>query len=245
MLNSDDRYLKGFRRIVVMLHRVQKILAQAGVASRRKCEDLIADGRVLVNGKTIKLGDKADPDKDKIIVNGRPIELEKKVYIMLNKPKGFVTTVSEQFSMKTVMDLVKVPERVFPVGRLDKYTEGLLLFTNDGDLANKLTHPRYEVLKEYYVWLDKILSEKAMEQLQAGIVIDERKVKLFHLEAAGNKVMVRIHEGRRHIVKRLFEQLGFFVKRLVRTKVGSLELGDLKPGKWRYLTDVELRVLRR
>lgn len=231
--------------LVEMLQRVQKILAQAGIASRRKCEELISGGRVSVNGKTIKLGDKADPDKDKIVVSGRPVKLEKKVYIMLNKPKGFVTTVSEEFGMKTVMDLVKVPERVFPVGRLDKYTEGLLLFTNDGDLANKLTHPRYEVLKEYYVWLDKPLSEKAMDLLQAGIVIDERKVKLFHVEIAGNKVMVRIHEGRKHIVKRLFEQLGFFVKRLVRTKVGSLELGDLKPGKWRYLTDVELRVLRR
>ncbi len=228
-----------------MLQRVQKVLAQAGIASRRKCEDLISRGRVSVNGKTIKLGDKADPDKDKIVVNGRLVKLEKKVYIMLNKPKGFVTTVSEEFSMKTVMDLVKVSERVFPVGRLDRYTEGLLLLTNDGDLANRLTHPRFEVLKEYYVWLDKPLSEKAMDLLQSGIVIDERKVRLSHLEVAGSKVMVRIHEGRKHIVKRLFEQLGFVVKRLIRTKVASLELGDLKPGKWRFLTDVELRVLRR
>ncbi len=228
-----------------MLQRVQKVLAQAGIASRRKCEDLISRGRVSVNGKTIKLGDKADSDKDKIVVNGRLVKLEKKVYIMLNKPKGFVTTVSEEFSMKTVMDLVKVSERVFPVGRLDRYTEGLLLLTNDGDLANRLTHPRFEVLKEYYVWLDKPLSEKAMDLLQSGIVIDERKVKLSHLEVAGSKVMVRIHEGRKHIVKRLFEQLGFVVKRLIRTKVASLELGDLKPGKWRFLTDVELRVLRR
>ncbi|VVB80886.1 RNA pseudouridylate synthase [uncultured archaeon] len=128
-----------------MLQRIQKILAQAGIASRRKSEELIAKNRVSVNGKPVKLGDKADPDKDKIVVNGRPIKLEKKVYIMLNKPKGFVTTVSEEYCMKTVMDLVDVPERVFPVGRLDKNTEGLLLLTNDGDFANKLTHPSYEV----------------------------------------------------------------------------------------------------
>ncbi|MCX6708071.1 MAG: pseudouridine synthase [Candidatus Woesearchaeota archaeon] len=226
-----------------MLYRVQKILAQAGVASRRKCEDLIANGRVLVNKKVIKLGDKADPDKDKIIVNGRAIVLEKKVYIMLNKPKDYVTTVSEEYCMKTVMDLVKVPERVFPVGRLDKNTEGLLLFTNDGDLANKLTHPRYEVEKEYFVLLDRVLSERKMEELKGGIVIDDKKVNLSGIDVSGNKVILKIREGRKHVVRRLFEQLGFFVKRLVRTRVASLELGDLRPGKWRFLTEIELRRL--
>jgi len=226
-----------------MLYRVQKILAQAGVASRRKCEDLIANGRVLVNKKVIKLGDKADPDKDKIIVNGRAIVLEKKVYIMLNKPKDYVTTVSEEYCMKTVMDLVKVPERVFPVGRLDKNTEGLLLFTNDGDLANKLTHPRYEVEKEYFVLLDRVLSERKMEELKGGIVIDDKKVNLSGIDVSGNKVILKIREGRKHVVRRLFEQLGFFVKRLVRTRVACLELGDLRPGKWRFLTEIELRRL--
>jgi len=223
-----------------MLQRVQKILAQSGFASRRKCEELISNGRVSVNGKTIKLGDKADPDKDKIAISGRLVKLEKKVYIMLNKPRGFVTTVSEEFGMRTVMDLVKVPQRVFPVGRLDKHTEGLLLLTNDGDFANRLTHPRFEVLKEYLVVVDKPLSEKVMERLQEGVVVDDKKVKLSHAEVSGNRVVLQIHEGRKHIVRRLFEQLGFVVKRLVRTKVSSLGLGDLKPGKWRFLTDIEL-----
>lgn len=222
------------------MERVQKILAQAGVASRRKCEEFIAKGRVSVNGKVIKLGDKANPDKDKIVVNGRLIKLEKKVYIMLNKPKNFVTTVSEQFGMKTVLDLVRVPERVFPVGRLDKNTEGLLLLTNDGDFTNKLTHPRYKVLKEYFVVLDKPLSEKVMEQLQEGVVIDDKKVDFSRLDFAGREVFLRIHEGRKHIVRRLFEKLGFHVSRLVRTRVGSLDLGELKPGKWRFLSPSEL-----
>ncbi|MBW2970026.1 rRNA pseudouridine synthase [Candidatus Woesearchaeota archaeon] len=221
------------------MERVQKILAQAGVASRRKCEELIAKGRVSVNGKIVKLGDKAS-EKDKILVNGKPVVLEKKVYVMLNKPKGVVTTVSEGFGMKTVLDLVKVPERVFPVGRLDKNTEGLLLLTNDGDLANKLTHPRYEVQKEYFVVLNKPLSEKVMLKLQEGVVIDGRKVDFSRLDFAGREVFLRIHEGRKHIVRRLFELLGFRVLRLVRTRVGSLDLGDLKPGKWRFLTPSEL-----
>lgn len=226
-----------------MQQRIQKILAQAGIASRRKAEELISKGRVLVNGIVAKLGQKADPDKDKIVVNGRPVVLEKKVYIMLNKPKGFVATVSEAHGMKTVLDIVKVPQRVFPVGRLDKNTEGLLLLTNDGDFANRLTHPRYEVVKEYFAILDKPLSEQAMEKLAAGVTIDDRKVKLSRLDVAGREVVLRIHEGRKHIVRLLFEKLGFFVVRLVRTRIGKLELGDLKSGKWRMLTLSEVKAL--
>src|SRR5574341_369368 len=219
-----------------MLERIQKILAQAGIASRRKCEELISKGRVLVNGKVAKLGEKADAGKDRIVVNGRPVVLEKKVYIMLNKPQGYVTTVSEQHKMKTVMDLVKVSERVFPVGRLDKYTEGLLLLTNDGELANKLTHPRYEVEKEYFVVVDKPISDKHMEQLQ-NVVIDGRKVQIRGIDVWAAKAMIRLHEGRKHIVRRLFEKVGLNVVRLSRTRVGRLEIGSLQPGKWRYLTD--------
>ena len=225
-----------------MEQRVQKILAQAGVASRRKCEELIARGRVTVNGKVAVLGEKAS-EKDRILVNGRPIVLEKKVYIMLHKPKGFVTTVSEQHGMRTVMDLVKVSERVFPVGRLDKHTEGLLLLTNDGEFANKLTHPRYEVAKEYFVLLDKELSEESMEKLGAGVAIDERKVKISRIDVAGREVVVQLHEGRKHVVRRLFEKLGYVVMRLVRMKIGKLPLGSLKPGKWRCLTSADLKLL--
>ena len=226
-----------------MEQRIQKILAQAGIASRRKAENFIVNGRVRVNGKVAVIGQKADPEKDKIVVNGRPVSVEKKVYIMLNKPKWFVTTVSEHHGMKTVMDLVRVPERVFPVGRLDKHTEGLLLLTNDGDFANKLTHPKFEVLKEYFAVLDRSLSEEAMERLERGVVIDDRKVRLLGLDVAGKEVVVRIHEGRKHIVRLLFEKLGRTVEKLVRTRIGSIELGNLKPGKWRVLTPAELRRL--
>src|SRR5574342_260828 len=161
-----------------MQERIQKILAQAGIASRRKCEELIEKGRVSVNGKVAKIGEKADAEKDKISVSGKPIEVQKKVYIMLNKPKGYITTVSEKHDMKTVMQLVKVPQRIFPVGRLDRDTEGLLLLTNDGELANKLTHPRYEVEKEYFVVVDKPISERHMEKLQKGVIIDGRRVQI-------------------------------------------------------------------
>lgn len=226
-----------------MLERVQKILAQAGIASRRKCEQYISEGRVKVNGKVIKLGDKADASIDKIEVSGTVISIEKKVYIMLNKPKGFVTTVSEQHDMRTVMDLIKVKERVFPVGRLDKDTEGLLLFTNDGDFTNRLTHPSFQVQKEYFVVLNKPLSEGAMEELGKGIVIDGRRVRLSSLETADCEVFLSIHEGRKHIVRLLFEKLGLVVKRLVRIRVGRLELGKLQVGKWRFLTDQEVGLL--
>lgn len=227
-----------------MQERVQKILAQAGIASRRKCEELIKKGKVLVNGKIAELGEKADAEKDKIVVNGKQIELEKKVYIMLNKPKGYITTVSEKHDMQTVMSLIKVPQRIFPVGRLDKDTEGLLLFTNDGDLANKLTHPKYEIEKEYFVVVDKPISDKHMEQLQKGVVIDGRRVQIRGIHIWAAKAMIKIHEGRKHIVRLLFEKVGLMVVRLSRTKVGKLEIGNLQPGKWRHLSDAELRRLR-
>ncbi|MEM3154660.1 MAG: pseudouridine synthase [Candidatus Woesearchaeota archaeon] len=226
-----------------MQERIQKIIAQAGIASRRRAEELISKGRVLVNGKVAVLGQKADAAKDKIVVNGQQLRLEKKVYIMLNKPKGYVTTVSEAHGMKTIMDLVDVPERVFPVGRLDKNTEGLLLLTNDGILANKLTHPRYEVEKEYIVTVDKNISERILESLQKGVVIDGRKVQIRGVDVLGSQAVLRIHEGRKHIVRRLFEELGLYVRRLVRTRVGKLKLGALKPAKWRYLAESEVRHL--
>lgn len=230
--------------LVSMQERIQKILAQAGIASRRKCEELIEKGRVSVNGKVAKLGDKADAQKDIISVSGKRIEVEKKVYIMLNKPKGYVVTVSEKHDMKTVMELVKVPQRIFPVGRLDKDTEGLLLLTNDGELANKLTHPRYEVEKEYFVVVDKPISEKHMEQLEKGVVIDGRRVQIRGMQVWAAKAMIRIHEGRKHIVRRLFEKVGLTVVRLSRTRVGKVEIGNLQPGKWRHLSDAELRRLQ-
>ena len=196
-----------------------------------------------VNGKVATLGEKASHE-DKITVEGKPIILQKKTYIALNKPRGYVTTVSEQHGMKTVMDLVKIKQRVYPVGRLDKHTEGLLLLTNDGEFANKLTHPRYEIEKEYYVELDKPLSQEEIDHLNRGVMIDDRKIRIKDLEIRNKEVLLRIHEGRKHIVRRIFEKLGKEVKRLVRTRIAMLELGDLQRGKWRYLTPAEIKQIR-
>ena len=227
-----------------MLERVQKILAAAGLGSRRKCEELISQGKVKMNGKTIKLGDKADYEKDIIEVDGKRIKPEEKVYYILNKPKGYVSTVKEKFGMKTIMDLVKVRERVFPVGRLDKDAEGLMLLTNDGELANKMMHPRYETQKEYFVLLDKPFGKEKENMLKRGIVIESRKVTPHKIAIQNKKVVLTIHEGRKHIVKRLFEKIGFKVKRLVRTRIATLKLGSLQPGKYRKLTQGELSTLR-
>lgn len=216
------------------MERIQKIMAHAGIASRRKCEEIIAQGRVSVNGKTAKLGDKADISKEEITVDDKRIEAEKKKYIIFNKPAGFVTTVSEKHGMRTVMHIVRTKERVFPVGRLDRYTEGLLLLTNDGDFANKLTHPRFEIKKTYVALLDKDFDSKERQA-----VIDGRKAA-FEIKAEGKKAEITIHEGRKHIVRRIFEKLGYKVTRLKRTAIGGLKLGKLAKGTWRELRKDEL-----
>src|SRR3989344_6051828 len=224
------------------MERVQKSLAQAGIDSRRKCEELIKAGKVTVNGIIAKLGDKAKTT-DTITVYGKPVNIEHKIYLALNKPRGVVTTVSEEHGMKTVMDIVKTKERVYPVGRLDKNTEGLLILTNYGELANLLTHPRYNVEKEYLAVLDKTLTEKMLERLQKGIMIDDKPVKINKINAFQNKATLVIHEGRKHIVRRLFEELGLYVKQLVRLRVATLSLGTLKPGAYRPLTQREIESL--
>ncbi len=230
-----------------MLVRVQKILAEAGVAARRKCEEFIRQGRVKVNGKIVKLGDKADSVKDVVLVDGERVNLAwKKRYIILNKPRGFVTTVSEQHGMRTVMPLIDVKERVYPVGRLDKNTEGLLLFTNDGELANKLMHPRYGVVKVYNVRLDKEINRGQLERIVSGVIVEGKRVNVVNVrKVKGNEVVVEIKEGRKHIVRKLFEAIGYKVNGLKRIKFGPLELGNLKVGKWRELDDVEVRVLKK
>lgn len=228
-----------------MLLRVQKILADAGIASRRKCEQLIRESRVKVNGKVIKLGDKADSDKDKIYVDNKLIvQRENKIYILLNKPWGYVTTVSEPFGMRKVADLVALKERIYPVGRLDKYSEGLLLLTNDGELANKLTHPSFGVSKIYVVKLAQEIRDEDLAQLLGGIKIEGREVALEKLTMLSpTKLEVKIHEGRKHIVRRLFEELGYRVTKLTRVAFGPLKLGNLKKGKWRYLSGEEIKRL--
>lgn len=216
------------------MERVQKIIAQCGIASRRKAEDLIRQNKVTVNGRIIKIGTSADVQKDVICVEGVRIQPEKKVYIMLNKPRGFVVTVTEKHEMKTIMDIVKVPEKVFPVGRLDKESEGLLLMTNDGDFANKVMHPSFNVVKEYEVEGDRNFSERAVEMLLRGVTVEGRKSKMLSVKASENKAVVTIHEGRKHIVRKMCALVGVKVVRLRRTRIGKLVL-DVPEGKYKIV----------
>ncbi|MBI4450902.1 rRNA pseudouridine synthase [Candidatus Woesearchaeota archaeon] len=225
--------------------RVQKILAAAGIASRRKAEELIAAGRVAVNGKKIKLGDQADPDTDRITLDGKPVKLEKHVYIILYKPKGVLSSVGDQYGRLSVVDLVKIPQRVYPVGRLDIDAEGLILLTNDGELANRLLHPRYEMERTYRVTLNRDIIQNDIARLRKGVRIDGRLVVAKVLQHTAQNLSVTIHEGRKHIVKRLFQRVGYGVRVLIRTNLASLGLGGLRAGQWRHLTSTELDALRK
>lgn len=235
-----------------MKERLQKIIAKAGLASRRQAENLIRDGIVRVNGiVTTELGIKVDPTEDSIEVNGKPItNLEPKVYIMLNKPKGYVTTLKDPQKRPIVTDLIKgIKSRVFPVGRLDYDTEGLLLFTNDGDLTQRLLHPRNKVLKTYLVETDGILTSREINKLESGIELDDgftAPAKLKFIKKVKGKSWwdISICEGRKRQVKRMFEGIGHSTYELRRIRFGTLELGELAPGKYRFLTDQELRKLK-
>jgi len=228
----------------MVLERVQKILASAGVASRRDCEKLIAESRVYVNGKLAKLGDKADGDKDNIKVDGSTIKAERKVYYILNKPQGYVSSVEDEHAEKIVLDIVRVRERVFPVGRLDKDAQGLMLLTNDGELANRIMHPRYMITKTYEVLLDNKMDNERLEKIEKGMVIDGRRVPTQQVKTFGNRIQLTIHEGRKHIVKRIFERLGFRVKKLKRVSIGPIKLGLLQSGEFRALTNPEIAALK-
>lgn len=218
-----------------MLERIQKIMAHAGIASRRKCEELIKKGLVKVNGKIVKLGDKADSGKDKIEFNGNILKKEKRVYILLNKPKGILCSAGDKFGRKNVVDLVNCKERVFPVGRLDFDSEGLLILTNDGDFANRIIHPRYNVKKTYMVTLDRELRKKDDERIKQGIEIDGRKVNVFDMEQNKNEVKLSIHEGRKHIIKEIFHLLGYKVVNLKRVSIGKLRL-DIGAGEYKFVS---------
>jgi len=230
----------------MVLQRVQKILAHAGIASRRKCEEIIKEGKVSVNNKIITIGDKADPKNDVIKVNGERIKSEKKRYIILNKPKGYVTTAYDPRGRKTVIDLVDMKERIFPVGRLDLFSEGLLVLTNDGDFANRIMHPKYEKTKTYNAMLDRKLEHDDLTRLKTGIVIEKRKVvpdNLFLNNKDKRNVVISIHEGRHKIVKRLFKELGYYITALKRTRIGSITLKGLTSGEWRELERKEIESL--
>ena len=231
------------------MERIQKILAARGVASRRKCEEMILSGRVTCNGTVCKLGDVADPQKDKLLLDGVPIPSKPDhCYIMLHKPRGYVTTLSDEKGRKNVVDLVKdCGYRVYPVGRLDMDSEGLLLLTNDGEFANRMMHPKHEVNKTYRVYVNGF-SSVSMEAIIRPIVLDGYRirkptVKLIGVKGDSAELLITIHEGRNRQVRRMCAAAGMAVTRLVRISEGPVQLGDLPKGKWRYLTADELAML--
>ena len=235
-----------------MEERLQKYLAECGIASRRKCEEYIIQGKVQVNGKTItELGVKVNPEKDKITFEGKNVKQEeRKPYILLNKPIGYVTTSDEQFGRDKVLDLVKVRERVVPVGRLDMYTSGALILTNDGDFVYKVTHPKHEIRKTYTVTVKGIIKNEEVEQLRKGVKIDDyttrpAKVKILKTDEEKDisRLEITIHEGKNRQVRRMCESVGRRVIALHRSKIGNIGVKDIELGKWRYLKDFEVKTL--
>ncbi|SDZ43726.1 ribosomal large subunit pseudouridine synthase B [Micromonospora pattaloongensis] len=230
--------------------RLQKILAGAGVGSRRACEDLIFRGRVTVNGRVAQLGDKVDPDTAEIYVDGERVIVDRNlVYLAMNKPRGVVSTMADEKGRAALSDFLgRVEERVYHVGRLDADSEGLLLLTNDGDLAHRLMHPSYGVPKTYLCEVAGPLPRRVGRDLQAGVELEDGPVKVdsFRLvDTLGKTAQVEVvlHEGRKHIVRRMFDAVGHPVTRLVRTAIGPIRLGDLRPGRTRVLTNSEIAAL--
>ena len=244
-----------------LMIRINKYLASLGVAARRKVDEMIVAGRVKVNGKIVALGTKIDPGRDEILVDGKRINISQKlVYIAFNKPKGVTSTVSDSHAQKTFMDLVRVEQRVFPVGRLDINSQGLMLLTNDGELANRLIHPRYHVAKKYEVLIGGKVREKTLEKLRSGVFLDGEKTKPVEVEvsarggsAFGGKVQggkntlveMTLYEGRKRQIRRMCASLHLFVLYLKRVAIGPLVLGDLKEGEWRNLASEEVIVLKK
>ncbi|MDD5285895.1 MAG: pseudouridine synthase [Desulfuromonadaceae bacterium] len=234
-----------------MLERLQKIISAAGITSRRASEELILNGEVTVNGVVVsELGSKADPDKDVITVSGKQLRVsEKRVYILLNKPTGYITALKDSQGRKLVTDLLNgVPERVYPVGRLDYNTEGLLLLTNDGEWANRLMHPRHEVEKEYHVRVRGKIVDQQLRLMADGIELEDGKtapavVSLIKDGELNDWISVAIHEGRNRQVRRMCEAVSLSVVRLKRIRYGTLSIGTLKSGQFRYLSEAEAREL--
>lgn len=232
--------------------RLQKFMSECGVASRRKSEALIESGAVKVNGKVAKIGDKVNPKTDKVYVHNKRIVIKKKGgkrYIMLNKPRGYVTTMSDEMNRKCVADLVKsIPERVYPVGRLDKDSEGMLLLTNDGDFANMVMHPKREINKVYHVTVKPEMTDEQAKTISNGIVIDGRKtapceVRIMNKQEGRANIEMVLHEGRNREIRKMCESQGLSVIRLKRIAIGSVKMGKLKQGAWRDLTFDEVRKL--
>lgn len=230
------------------MERLQKILSTCGICSRRAAEKMIDDGRVTVNGEVAHLGQSADIDNDIITVDGKLIAQPKKTYIMLNKPRGFITTSSDEKGRRCVLDLIDIPTRVYPVGRLDYNSEGLLILTNDGALTQELTHPSHEIGKQYIVTVKGDVDE-ALTALRLPFVLDGRETvpaqaQVLRETAEGGTLSITIYEGRNRQIRRMCEMSGLEVVRLKRVAIGKLEMVGLRAGEWRYLTDKEVAYLK-
>lgn len=230
--------------------RLQKYLAECGVASRRKAEEFIAQGKVSVNGKIVtELGTKVTPNIDKVVYNGKEIKIEEElIYILLNKPIGYVTTVKDQFKRESVLDLVKTNKRLVPVGRLDMYTSGALILTNDGDFVYKVTHPKHEIEKTYTVTIKGIVKQEEVERLRKGVKIEDyvtkpAKVKILKTDDEKNisRLEITIHEGKNRQVRKMCESIGHKVLALHRSKIAGIGVKDIPLGKWRYLSLEEVK----
>ncbi len=235
-----------------MEERLQKIMARAGIGSRRKCEEIIAQGRVTVNGQVATLGMKADPAKDRIEVDGQVIRpTESFVYIALYKPRFMLSDVNTRDRRPCVRDLVPIEGHLFPVGRLDFESEGLILLTNDGDLAHRLSHPRFGHEKEYHVLVAKRPDEKQLEAWRHGVVLEDgyrtqpAEVKIARLQGKGAWLKVVLREGRKRQIREMARLTGLPIVKLIRVRIGPLRLGRLKPREWRYLSEDEIRQLKR
>lgn len=229
--------------------RLQKFLANAGIASRRKCEELISNGKVKVNEEVVKeLGTKINPNLDEVIYNGKKVETNnEKIYILLNKPIGYVTTAKDQFNRNSVLDLVKIKERIVPVGRLDMYTSGALILTNDGDFVNKVIHPSKKIDKTYIVTIKGEITKEEINNLEEGVIIDEYKTKPAKVkiikqdkEKKQTRIAITIHEGRNRQIRKMCKSIGKKVLALHRTQIGNINVKDLEIGKWRYLSIDEI-----
>lgn len=232
------------------MERLQKVIAQAGIASRRKAEELIKDGKVKVNGEVItELGTKVS-ESDKVEVNNKPIEKETKEYYLLNKPRGVITTTNDEHGRKTVTDLIETSARIYPVGRLDYDTTGTILLTNDGEFANILMHPSNKIDKVYLAKLEGIIKGEQINALKNGIMLDDVlvkasrvKLKKVNQENSTSMVEITIHEGKNHQVKRMFESVGFHVEKLTRERIGIFDIKNLKSGQYRKLTPKEVQIV--
>ncbi len=230
--------------------RLNKFLASCGIASRRKCDELIFAGKVKVNGEIIKTpAFKIDPEKDEVSVNENIVKLPKKIYIALNKPEGVLCSLKDDFGRTLIIDLLpEIKERIFPVGRLDFNSEGLILLTNDGELSNRLIHPKYKVEKTYHVLIKGNIDEDSLEKLSKGIELDGKKtqpskIKILDMGKKTTFIEIKIKEGKKRQIRRMLKEVGYEVKKLRRVKFGPIKLGRLKKGEWRYLTKKEVENL--